>query len=337
MAVEVPLPRLDPALDVGLRADRRASLHGDVQATHGIDEAAEPLEVDEHVVLDVEAGQGLDGLGRGHEAGVLRAGGELLGMVLTPGVEAVEQALVPAGPPLRHQPGHDGAASEGDVLGLAGEAEQHGPTRLGVDAGQLDAVGSQALTPATAVPAEQEDVEPAVDGSGRVPGTEHRGHRRAGSPHVDAGVGGAPRKDDEQDDEGDEQATPVGSSEPVGATDPPGVDEEPQPQRGHGEQHHLEHREEPPVGDHRERRRAVDDCQEAEEGGTRPHPEPALEGEAPEGRVADRELGRAGQHDREAEQRVGAAAVAARVARGAGVNSDRRFGRGAIEHRGAAL
>ena len=62
-------------------------------------------------------------------------------MVLGPGVEAVEQALVAAVPALGHQPGHDRAGAEVDVLGVAGEAERHRAAGLGVDADELDAVG----------------------------------------------------------------------------------------------------------------------------------------------------------------------------------------------------
>ena len=168
VAVEVAVAGLDPALDLVLRADRGAPLHGDVEPADRVDQAAEALEVDEHEVLDVQPGERLHGLGGGQQPGVLGAGGELLAVVGAPRVERVEQALVAAGPALRHQPGHDRPGPEPDVLGLAREAEEHRPAALGVDAGELDAVRPQPDAAGAAVAAEQEDVVAAVDRTGRL-------------------------------------------------------------------------------------------------------------------------------------------------------------------------
>jgi hypothetical protein len=335
--VEVLPAGLDPALDVGLGADRRAALHRDVEATHRIDEAAEALEVDEHVVLDVQPGERLDRLGGRHEPRVVGARGELRGVVMAPGVETVEQALVPARPTLRQEACHRRPGPERDVLGLAGEAEEDGPTGLGVDAGQLDAVGAQPLAADAAVAPQQKDVVPAVDGAGRLAVREDRREGGAGRTHVHPRVRRPAGQQDEEHDEGGEQHPAVAPRQAVGAPQPPGVDEEHGPEHREAEQRDLEHGQRPPVGQHGEGGRPAHDREEGDEH-RRPHEHrPDPDGEAAEPLVPDRELGRPGDEHGEHEEGDGQPSAAAHLPRCAGVDADGRLRRPALQHRRAAV
>ena len=206
-------------------------------------------------------------------------------MVGAPRVEAVEQALVAAGPALGHEAGHDRARPEGDVLGLAGEAEEHGAAGLGVDARELDAVGAQAGAPGAAVAPEQEDVVAAVDGS-RPP---HRCRRPRSSPRGPLPTlmpaYAAPPGRTRSSTRSAEQPPPVPLRQPVGAPQPPRVDEEHRPEHREAQERDLEHRQRPPVGEHGERGRTAHEGEEADEQRRAEQPEPDPQREAAQPRL----------------------------------------------------
>ena len=160
VTVEVLSPRLDPTLDGrGTPTDRSAPLDRDVEAADGVDEAAEALEVDEDVVLDVEVGERLDRLGRRDDARVRRARGELVRMVVRPGVQAVEEALVAAGPSLAASAA--AIVEPGRKVMCSVSRENPNRTTRPVSASTLASwmrVRPQPLAAGAAVAAEQEDV-----------------------------------------------------------------------------------------------------------------------------------------------------------------------------------
>ncbi len=130
---------LDPAGDgPSHAADRDALGHLDRHTAGGIDELAEPPEVDERVVADRQAGHLLDCLGRRLDTGVLDPREEL-GTVGGPGVHAVEVAAV-AVEPVGELLVHHGAGRKRHVGQVAGEAQEYRAPRLLVDAGDCQAV-----------------------------------------------------------------------------------------------------------------------------------------------------------------------------------------------------
>ena len=221
------------------------------------------------------------------------------------------------------------------MLGLAGEAEEDGAAGLGVDAGELEAVGAQPDAARAAVAAEQEDVVAAVGGRERLARGEQR--RQGATRLVDgqARPGGPAGEHEDGDDEGDEQPPAVASRQPVGAAEPPGVDEEDEPEDREPVEDPLGRREGPAVGEHGEGGLAADEEEQAEEDDrpedARPHPQR----EAAQGAVPGGQLGRSREHHGEEDEGDRAAPAARRVTGRAGVDADRLVGRPSFEHSGA--
>ncbi len=146
-----------------------------------------------------------------------------------------------------------------------------------------------------------------------------------------------PGQHEQQGEEGDEQRATVARRQPVGVPEPPRVDEQHRPQGGEGQQHDLQHEQRPAVGEHGEGGGAAHQGEEPDEHRGDEEAQPDPQGEPPELPVAGGQLGGAGRDDGEAEEGHRPAPVTPGVARGAGVDTDRRLGLLALEHRGAAL
>ena len=251
--------------------------------------------------MDIEPAEGLDRFPRGEEPRIRRARRELVRVVPGPGVQAVEETLVTAVPPLRHETVHDRALVEGDVLGVPGEGEEHGAAGVLVDAHELDRVRAGPHPVIAPVTAEEEDVVTAVGGvQGRAVG-EDRGESGPSRGHRGAGVGDR-RGDEHEDDGGDGEPPPGGHRLAVRAAEPPGVDEDEGPDGRPPIEHPLGYGEEPRRRDESDDGRETDERDEPEGDDDREQSQPDPQHDASDRAVAGHQLRRSGQDDAQREE-----------------------------------
>ncbi len=165
VAAEVLTPGVDPAGDAADRAagahvaaDRDALLDVDVDPSHGIDQRAEAVEVDDRGVVDAQPEHGRERVPGGGQPGVGVAGKEVP-VLLSQGPDGVHQALGPAVVALGVELVQRVVVGERDVLQVAGHTDQERVAGPGVDARHHHRVGAHAGAVGAGVGAEQQDVD----------------------------------------------------------------------------------------------------------------------------------------------------------------------------------
>ncbi len=166
----------------------------------------EALHVDEHVVLDLDAEHARRGIHHrfdARRAALVHGVGVHLGRVrLDLGVDRVDVADVDlaVGVPVRVLRGHRRAFGERNTLEVARQSEDRGLARLGLDAHDRDAVGTQSVAIGPGVAAEQQDVVAPVDRLGDLATREDLVDRRARDSGDHHGVRSGARDGHHRDD-----------------------------------------------------------------------------------------------------------------------------------------
>ncbi len=188
------------------------------------DQVLEAVQVDECVVVDRQPGDLLDRLGGRGDPGSLVTGVQA-GVVVGPGVDPVEVAAL-AVEAVRELLVHRRAGGERHVGEVARQPEQDGATGLLVDAGDRDAVGTQALPLGSGVAAQQQDVVAAVLRLGHLVTAEDRLDEVAlyGDEVAGEEQGTAEREAERAVERGHHQPVTAAHRQRLG--DPPGVDHE---------------------------------------------------------------------------------------------------------------
>ncbi len=200
-----------------------------------VDEIRETLHVDEHKVLDRDPENTLDGVPHRLNAGarpMFRGVRVQVRMLLTVGVQVVDEAVIPAVVAVRKWAVQRRPGRETHLLQVARDTHEHGGSGLGIDTGQGQTVRPQPLAVGPRIPAQQQNVVAAVHRRSVFAAVENCGDGGTRRPGHHRTVAGQPCRENKTGDRD------PGHEPPCNRPDP---DQPHEPQRVQGE-HHPQHR-----------------------------------------------------------------------------------------------